>query len=122
MKTIIKTWQIEACIVFSILVLVNIFTGHEPKEWLGTFAVLFTFLHAQIAERLSEKEAAKLSPEVNCYHYATRYFLTKEVLWFFYFLLSGTYSALVGVCIFLVYPFWRKWYRGKKPMIRDMIE
>ena len=74
-------------------------------------AVLFTFMHAQIADRMREKQAEMERPSVECWPWLQRYFYAKEILWFAYFTLSQTWSALVGVFVFMVYPLWRSSYR-----------
>ena len=111
----IRTWMLESLIVFTILAIVTILTGNKLIEWIGTFAVLFTFSHASVSNRLAEKQAAMVKPDVECYKWSEKYFLIKEILWFSYFILNHSYAALTGVIVFLIYPFWRKFYRKIKP-------
>ena len=101
-------------VVTVILVAVNFFT-HKlfTIEILAAAAVLLTFGHAQIADRLAEKEAEKSFPEVDCYRKMWYYFVGKELFWLLYFFLNHSYSALVGVFVFLTYPVWRRVYRTK---------
>lgn len=82
-------------------------------DLLAAGAVLLTFGHAQIADRMMEKEKEKAQPDVECYQKLLYYYVGKEVLWFLYFLLNQSYSALVGVVVFLIYPIWRRFYRGR---------
>ena len=105
----------EWLVVFTILATVTIATGNKPLEWVGVFAVLFTFGHAAISNRMAERQARMVTPDVQCYKWSDRYFIFKEGLWFIYFLFSQSYAALVGVIIFLIYHFWRKLYRKWKP-------
>jgi len=114
-----RTWMFEWLVVFSVLATVTIATGNKPVEWLGTFAVLFTFGHAAITNRLAERQAMMPVPEVDCYHWSDRYFILKEILWLAYFLLYKSYAALIGVAIFLLYPFWRRLYRRWRPLDRN---
>ena len=114
-----RTWMLEWVVVFSILATVTILTGNKPVEWIGTFAVLFTFGHAAISNRLTERQEKMSVPDVECYKWSDRYFILKEMLWFVYFLLYRSYAALVGVIIFIFYPFWRKAYRKWKPLGRN---
>lgn len=109
-----KTWRIEMLVVAAILVAVNYLT-HKlfTIEILAAIAVLMTFGHAQIADRLAEQEALRVTPTVDCYRKMWYYFVGKEAFWFLYFFLNHSYSALVGVFLFLAYPAWRKIYRKR---------
>ena len=107
----IKIWMIEFLVVLAILAFVTILTGNRIVEWIGTLAVLFTFGHVSVTDRMMEKQASKEKPDVECYKWSERYLFGKEILWLAYFFLHQSYAALVGVFIFLLYPFWRRWYR-----------
>lgn len=111
-----RTWMYEAAVVAAILLGVWLFTGHRTIEAVGALAVFFTFKHAQIADRMQERQAMQENPDVECYRWSNRYFVMKELLWIFFFAYTGAYSALVGAGVFCVYPFWRKWYRKRKPI------
>lgn len=115
-----KTWVYEFLVVLVILVTVALITKKGLIEWLGVFAVLVTFGHTQIADRLHEREAFRYkidkNVEVECHWKLNWYFYIKETLWFIYFVFLGAYSALVGVFIFLLYPLWRNWWRKKYPL------
>ena len=108
----------EMFFVFVVLAVVAFFSGNRLVEWVGVFAVLLTFAHATVANRMSERQALMLEPDVECYKWSDRYFVAKELLWFSYFLLHRSYAALVGVFIFLLYPFWRRLYRKMRPLNR----
>lgn len=101
-------------VVATILLVVN-YLSHKlfSIEILAAIAVILTFGHAQIADRLAEKEAQKDIPEVDCYRKMWYYFVGKEMFWFLYFFMNHSYSALVGVFVFLAYPVWRSIYRKK---------
>lgn len=114
-----KTWQIEAIVVSVVLLVVWFLTGHKPIELLGSLAVLFTFKHAQIADRMQERQAIKEKPDVHCYRWSNRYFVSKEVLWIAFFALTGAYAAIAGAILFCVYPVWRKLYRKRHPLSLD---
>lgn len=108
----IKTWHLEMLFVAGALLLANMIAGRpNPIELLGAVAVFLSFGHAQIADRLAEKEGQKEKPEVDCYKKLWYYFIGKELFWLAYFLMNHSYSALAGVFIFLAYPAWRKYYR-----------
>lgn len=111
-----KTWQKEAMLVAAILFSVVMATGGKPIEYIGAGAVLFTFLHAQVGFRFSEaaQNAENIADLVPCHGKMARYFLAKEALWFVYFSMLGAWSALVGVFVFIGYPFWRKYYRVRR--------
>ena len=107
----IRTWQVEHIFVFLILATVAIISGNRPVEWIGVFAVLLTFAHTTVSDRMAEKESLKSKPDVDCYKWSTRYFVLKEILWLTYFFIHQSYTALIGVIVFLIYPIWRRWYR-----------
>lgn len=111
-----KTWHFEWMIVGGVLAAVAIWNGSGWIEWA---AVLFTFGHASIAERMAETQAGMTTQDVHCHAWSRRYFFTKEILWLVYFTALGAYSALVGVGVFLQYPFWRKAYRHFFPAGRE---
>lgn len=81
-------------------------------------AVLFTFMHAQVAERLAEKEASRARAGdpafVECHHWMWRYYTAKEAWWLAYFVTMGAWSALVGCAVFMVYPVWRRAWRSRR--------
>ena len=98
--------------VAGVLLAVNGFKENPfTIDLLAAFAVLLSFGHAQIADRLAEQEEQKSKPVVDCYQKLLYYFVGKEILWCLYFLLSQSYSALAGVFVFLTYPLWRRFYR-----------
>lgn len=109
----IRTWHIEAFVVGSALATVVLLSGRTVVEWVGALAVLASFMHAQIADRLAEREAARPTPDVECHRHAVQYFVAKELLWCVYFVVHQSWSALVGVGLFLAYPLWRKWWRSR---------
>lgn len=107
------TWHFESLVVATILLVVNVSVhrGINLVEVIGSCAVLFSFMHASVAERLAEREAQRNVKTVHCYRWLTRYFVAKEIGWFVYFLVHHAWSALVGVIVFLLYPVWRRYYR-----------
>lgn len=121
-----KTWKVEMLVVTAILLAVNYFTHgvHLSIELVGSAAVLLTFGHAQIADRLAEAEnqrardaALSVYPsteakiKVECFRKLWWYYVGKESCWLVYFACTHAYSALVGVFVFLAYPVWRRIYR-----------
>lgn len=111
-----KTWIVESMVVAAILGGFTYLAGSKSVEWLGAAAVWCAFSHAQIAERLAERQAAQPKPDVPCFKKLGAYFFLKELLWLSYFLLNKSYAALLGVFIFLLYPFWRKLWRRIHPL------
>lgn len=116
----VQTYVIEFFFVGIILVVVAIISGKGIVEWIGVVAVMLNFGHASIADRLEEKEAVRFhvnkKSDVECYWKLKYYFIAKELCWLAYFLILGAYSALVGVGIFLLYPWWRKIWRKYHPV------
>lgn len=114
-----KTWHVEMAVVAAVLSLVVIASSGGPVEWIGAGAVVLSFGHAQVADRLAEREAARVAPSVDCHRWATRYLVGKESLWLAYFVLHHSWSALAGVGLFLVYSPWRAWWRRRHPVMSD---
>lgn len=110
-----KTWHIELSAVALILGAVAALSG-GPVEWIGAAAVTLSFAHAQVADRLAEREAARKVAAVDCHRWATRYLVGKEVLWCAFFVLHHAWSALAGVGLFLAYTPWRRWWRARRPL------
>lgn len=100
----VRTWTLEASAVALVLATVALLGGNRLLEWIGALAVLLTFMHAQITDRLAEREATRPQPEVPCFRWAQRYFLSKEVLWLLYFVLHHSWSAMAGVVLFFALP------------------
>jgi hypothetical protein len=68
---------------------------------------------------MSEAMQASKAPTVSCYEWSGRYWLGKEILWFFVFLLSGAYPAIAGNIIFIIYPAWRQIHIEERKKIRS---
>lgn len=112
----IRTWHCELSVVAVVLAVVAIAAGGGVLELLGAGAVVLTFGHAQVADRLAERDAVRSRPSVPCHRWATRYLVGKETLWCAYFVLHQSWSALAGVALFLAYPSWRRWWRRRHPI------
>lgn len=105
------TWQAEMAFVSVVMGGVAWANGGW-RAWIGALAVVLSFGHAQVADRMREKEAAKLLPDVACWRWSDRYFVGKEAAWAVYFVATRTWPALAGVAVFLAYPLWRRWWRS----------
>lgn len=84
----------------------------NSMEYVGWLAVLATFAHGQVADRMVEKQAGLEKPSVECYRWSLGYYLIKEICWLIYFVAFKSYAALCGCIVFLLYPVWRKLYRS----------
>lgn len=115
----VATWKVEIAVVAAVLSVTTLLTGDTWRSWLASAAVLLTFAHAQIADRLAEREAARARPEVECYRKAKVFFVAKETLWVVFFLAAGAWPALIGCGIFLAYPVWRRVWRRWYPLQRE---
>ena len=73
-----KTWHGEMFVVAVILAGVAFVRG-DWREWVAAAAVLATFGHASVAERLREREAARDQVEVDCVKWTWGYFIAKEI-------------------------------------------
>jgi hypothetical protein len=101
----------EAFVVAVVLAAVAAVTGGGLLQWLSALAVLLSFMHAQVADRMTELQAAAVRPDVPCWRWSRRYFLGKELAWCAVFAMSRAWPALAGVALFLLYPFWRRAWR-----------
>jgi hypothetical protein len=111
-----RTWHGELVFVALVLLMVWLCTDRQPIELVSVFAVLGSFAHGSVSERLREREAARVTPDVECHAWSTRYFMLKELGWCSYFVLRHAWSALAGVGLFLLYPAWRRWWRKRHPL------
>lgn len=55
----LKTWHLETAAVASVLLIVALVSGGGRLELLGVAAVVVTFGHASISNRLMEREAVR---------------------------------------------------------------
>lgn len=101
----------EVAVVALVLFGVAAATGGAMIQWLSATAVLFSFMHAQVADRMTELQALAVRPDVPCWRWSRRYFYAKELLWCAVFTIGGAWPALAGVGLFLAYPAWRDWWR-----------
>lgn len=113
-----RTWHAEWVVVALVLIVVNVVTQAALVEWVGAAAVLLSFGHAAVADRMAERQARMAKPDVECYYLNRRYFVGKELLWVAYFIIHHSYAALVGCAVFVAYPVWRGWYRSRCPLGR----
>jgi hypothetical protein len=115
----LPTWAYEAAAVAVLLLATTaLLTPGRLADWLAAAAVQFSFHHASVADRLAESEASRPAPSVHCHRSQRHYLIAKELFWVAAFLLSGLYPPLVGSCVFLLYPYWRRWYRSRRPLQR----
>jgi hypothetical protein len=120
MRFPLKTWHLETLVVAMILVVTNLLTRRGGFEWVGSLAVLLSFGHASIGDRLAERQLLMERPDVECYSKLIWYFVGKELCWIAYFLHTRSYPALVGCGVFLLHPPWRRWYRKRFPVGRHL--
>lgn len=137
----LKTWHFEMAVATVLLGSVAAYRG-TWLDALGALAVVLTFGHTTIAERMREKQARlpiTISAGeihnggrviavpaqaveigqvdfVECHALLTKYLIGKEIAWVAFFLISKSYPALVGCGLFLLYPVWRKWWRRRHPL------
>lgn len=103
--------MIEMAIVAVALFCTAALVMQSPIELIGALAVIATFGHIQVADRLHDYATTPGGAPVECHRWLTRYLLAKETLWILYFVLHASWSAILGAVLFLVYPLWRSWYR-----------
>ena len=113
----IKTWVYELLVVGTVLVSTTLLFSNDVINWITTIAIIFTFMHAQIGDRLQERQKVLDKPSVACYWKLNWYFGIKELLWITAFIMMGNYAAIVGSLMFSIYPLWRNYYRTRiKPL------
>jgi hypothetical protein len=108
-----KTWKWELLIVGTILCLTTYFLQNTRINWLTTVAILLTFQHAQISDRLQEGQKIMKNPDVKCYWKLDKLFVAKELIWILTFFIIGNYAAIIGSILFAIYPVWRRLYRKR---------
>lgn len=109
----ISTYIKEMLVVIPILCITTWINANNTVNWTMTAAVIATFCHAQISDRLKESQQIIANKTVKCYWKLNWYFGIKEILWITAFIMVHTYAAIVGSVLFALYPFWRKLYRWK---------
>ncbi len=109
------TYVYELLLVAAVLATAAVVGG---GGWLALVAVLLTFAHAQVADRLREGVEAG-DPHVECSPWLDRYWISKEIVWFAVFFELKAWPALVGCVVFALYPFWRKRFRLRHPRKTD---
>lgn len=117
-----RTYHVENSAVALVLVIVLLSTGNwsHPFKWVEALAVLMTFGHAGIAQRLEEQQRQQLDlhgeAQVPCFYKLEPMFVGKETLWMITFAVAGLWSALAGVFVFLMYYPWREAWRHQHPL------
>jgi hypothetical protein len=89
-----------------------------PADGLCAVAVLLSFGHTTIAERMRERQTVQdtSAAHVECHRLLNLYLIGKEITWVAFFLLSNSLPALLGCILFLFYPVWRKFWRRHHPL------
>lgn len=112
-----RTWHKELLVVSVVLIITTMWFANDAINWITTLAVILTFQHAQIGDRLQERQQVMDKPTVECYWKLNKLFAAKEVCWITAFLLMRNYAAIVGGVLFALYPLWRRYYRKNiKPL------
>ena len=103
----------EAMLVLVLLSTIAYLSGCKPTDWLGAAAVFITFLHGQLSFDMQESQGKMPVATVQNYHWSSRLFVTKEILWIATFMMTGSWPLCAGSLIFATYPRWRAWLRQK---------
>lgn len=117
MMRFMKTWHAEHAVVIASQLAIVAISGFGWLQWLIAAAVYASFSHASVSERLREREAIREQPSVECHRWQRAYWIMKEVLWAAFFVATGTWPALGGCAVFLLYPFWRRYWRRIHPLV-----
>jgi hypothetical protein len=110
----IKTWHVELFAVSCVSVGTAMIAG-GGMQFLAALAVILTFGYVQIADRMRESQAQQPIPDVDCAWKLNWYLISKEICWLLLFALTGQWTALLSVPLFLMYPVWRAWWRRIHP-------
>lgn len=110
----IKTWHIEIAVVSCISVGSAVLAG-GGMHLLASLAVVLTFGYVQIADRMREAQEQQPIPDVECVRKLNWFLVSKEICWLLLFALTGQWTALLSVPLFLLYPVWRAWWRQIHP-------
>lgn len=103
----------EAMLVLVLLSTIAYLSGCKATDWLGASAVFITFLHGQLSFDMQESQDKMPVATVQNYHWSSRLFVTKEILWIATFMMTGSWPLCAGSLIFATYPRWRAWLRQK---------
>ncbi len=110
-------WQYEVLLVGILLIINLMIFDLRWQEWVAVIAIIFTFMHGQVARYLSEAEmieyhsGSRIFQKRSSSHKESFFYLAKEIMWFAYFISLGAYTAILGTVLFIIYPFWRTFYR-----------
>ena len=109
----LHTYQLEMALALGILIATALISQKGWIEWIGVVAVFISFGHMTLSDRLAEREAVLHKSRIrkNVHTMLNAYLVSKEILWFAYFILVGAWSALTGVILFLAYPLWRRYWK-----------
>lgn len=110
-----RTWHYEFIVFALVVCLTTWLFQNNAINWITTVAIMLTFNHAQIADRLQEDQQNKPSPTVPCYWKLNKLFIAKEIMWITAFFWMHNYAAIIGSVLFAIYPKWRKIYRTQNP-------
>lgn len=111
-------WKYEALFVAIVVSVVAYLSGGSLADWVGAAAVLVTFMHAQISFSFQEAQGELPNPQLPCYRWSGRYFVSKEILWIATFVLLEAWPLLIGAITFVTYPYWRKIHRNYRKQLR----
>jgi hypothetical protein len=111
-----RTWHYELAFVSIVLCGTTFIFSNNLINWVTTIAIILTFQHAQISDRLQERQKVMEKPTVECYHKLNRLFIAKELVWISAFIIMHNYAAIIGSAMFFAYPYWRKVYRTIYPL------
>lgn len=114
-----KTWHYEMFFAGVVLAISGAIQNNLLIGILSSSAVLLSFGHMCVSERLRERQVVQQEQDVECVILLNAYLWAKEILWICVFAATKNYSALAGCFLFLAYPFWRLWYRKYHPMVKD---
>lgn len=110
----IRTWHVEIATVF-LVTFGSAYLGGGGMNFLAALAITLSFGHAQIADRMKESQDSHPVPDVHCAWKLNWYLVSKETCWLLLFALTGQWTALISVPLFLLYPVWRSWWRRSHP-------
>lgn len=108
-------WTVEAAAVLGALAVSAALSAHPVKAWCAALGVTLSFLHAQGAASAAEASRESPARQASSVPFVRVYYFGRELAWAAYFVADGGWGALAGCAVFLAYPAWRAWVRGRVP-------
>lgn len=120
--TPVKTWHLEALVVGAVLTIAwmidQVMRGvFDPWSMLALAMVHVSMRQASVADRLKERSPTTRPDLLHCWREARWYGWEAHVLGAMLAAKDGAVLPVVAFAVRLAYPYWRQFYRRKKPLV-----